>query len=132
MNPVVHFEIPFDDEGRAKAFYADTFGWNVMDWPLEDGGNYVGVQTCEVGEDNKPLEKGMIGGGMVPRSMASTPVLVINVPDIEAAVEKVKANGGSMTSEITQYDKIGLIAYVQDTEGNAVGLWQDLKKDNEN
>jgi len=30
MDKVVHFEIPFDDEGRAKAFYSEVFGWQIQ------------------------------------------------------------------------------------------------------
>ena len=27
---VVHFEIPFDDGERARAFYGETFGWQMV------------------------------------------------------------------------------------------------------
>ena len=30
---VVHFELPFDDAERAKAFYGDVFGWSLADMP---------------------------------------------------------------------------------------------------
>ena len=30
---VVHFEIPYDDGDRARAFYAEAFGWQVMEMP---------------------------------------------------------------------------------------------------
>jgi predicted enzyme related to lactoylglutathione lyase len=29
---VVHFEIPFDDGDRARAFYREAFGWQLQDW----------------------------------------------------------------------------------------------------
>jgi len=31
MNPVVHFEIPFDDARRAAKFYQAAFGWQTKD-----------------------------------------------------------------------------------------------------
>ena len=33
---IVHFEIPFEDGDRARALYADTFGWQVMEMPEDD------------------------------------------------------------------------------------------------
>ena len=30
---VVHFEIPYDDAARARAFYSDVFGWEAMEMP---------------------------------------------------------------------------------------------------
>ena len=30
---VVHFEIPFDDGDRARAFYLDLFGWELLEMP---------------------------------------------------------------------------------------------------
>ena len=33
---VVHFEIPFDDGDRARAFYGDVFGWQLMPMPEMD------------------------------------------------------------------------------------------------
>lgn len=29
MNPVVHFEIPYDDPARAAKFYLHSFGWQI-------------------------------------------------------------------------------------------------------
>ena len=33
---VVHFEIPFDNGDRARSFYRDLFGWQVMEMPGMD------------------------------------------------------------------------------------------------
>ncbi|MFP5371081.1 MAG: VOC family protein, partial [Actinomycetes bacterium] len=30
---VVHFEIPFDDGDRARAFYKEAFDWQLMEMP---------------------------------------------------------------------------------------------------
>jgi predicted enzyme related to lactoylglutathione lyase len=29
MRKIVHFEIPADDEGRARNFYREVFGWQL-------------------------------------------------------------------------------------------------------
>ncbi len=33
MSSIVHFEIPADDIQRAKAFYANLFGWKIESVP---------------------------------------------------------------------------------------------------
>ena len=30
MDPVVHFEMPYEDQGRLAAFYASAFGWKMQ------------------------------------------------------------------------------------------------------
>ena len=30
MNPVVHFEMPFDDKARLTRFYEQAFGWQMQ------------------------------------------------------------------------------------------------------
>jgi uncharacterized protein len=40
MNPVVHFEMPYDDRERMAKFYQSAFGWQ-MQMLGEDMGNYV-------------------------------------------------------------------------------------------
>ena len=30
---VVHFEVPFDDGDRARKFYGETFGWQLIPVP---------------------------------------------------------------------------------------------------
>lgn len=127
MHSVVHFEIPYDDLDRAKKFYEEAFGWQMPDWPLGDGSTYTGAMTTEIGEDQKPVEKGSINGGMVPRSVAATPLLVLRVDDIEEVAQKAIEAGGERVSEHNYVD-VGKAVYVQDTEGNLVGLWQDAHK----
>ena len=31
MNPVVHFELPYDDRERIARFYQSAFGWKLQD-----------------------------------------------------------------------------------------------------
>ena len=37
MNPVVHFEMPFDDKARLARFYEQAFGWQMQAMVGEDG-----------------------------------------------------------------------------------------------
>ncbi len=57
----------------------------------------------------------------------TAPIIVINVDDLNVAVEKVKANGGQIVRERMEVGEMGFVAYFKDTEGNLVGLWQNRK-----
>jgi len=118
---VVHFEIPFDDGDRARAFYEKAFGWQVMSMP-EMG--YTLATTGPSG-DQGPTEAGFINGGMMQREAPFTaPNIVIDVDNIEAALEAVNAAGGTTVSERQAVGEMGFAAYVTDTEGNLVGIWE--------
>ena len=51
MNPVVHFEMPYEDRDRMVQFYEVVFGWRTEKLGPEMG-NYVLVTTTE--DDVKP------------------------------------------------------------------------------
>jgi predicted enzyme related to lactoylglutathione lyase len=119
---VVHFEIPYDDGDRARKFYAEAFDWQLQEMP---GMEYTLVMSGPSG-DQGPTEPGYINGGMLAReeSAATGPVLVVDVPDIEAVLERVGALGGSTVVPKQPVGEMGFTAYVKDPEGNVVGLWE--------
>ncbi|MEK6884037.1 MAG: VOC family protein [Nanoarchaeota archaeon] len=126
MDKVVHFEIPFEDKEKAMTFYKEVFGWELMDMPEM---NYVIAHTSETDEFNMLKEAGSINGGMFKRSeQLKNPVIVINVDNIDESVEKIKGNGGNVLREKVQVGDMGFIAYAKDTEGNVIGIWENLKK----
>jgi predicted enzyme related to lactoylglutathione lyase len=129
-NAVIHFEIPFDDKKRAQEFYQKAFDWTIMDWPLEDGSTYVGVRTGEMEDDNKPKERGEIGGGMVPRDVAKTPTVSVKTEDAKALAAKAVEAGATLISEHS-YVNVGIMIYIKDTEGNLLGLWESAHKSSE-
>jgi predicted enzyme related to lactoylglutathione lyase len=45
MDPVVHFELPYDNRERIVNFYRSVFGWKI-DLLGEEMGNYVGATTA--------------------------------------------------------------------------------------
>jgi predicted enzyme related to lactoylglutathione lyase len=118
---VVHFEIPYDDRDRARAFYNDVFGWEITEMP-ESG--YTLASSGPSG-DQGPTEPGYINGGMMQREGPFTgPNLVVDVENIEDALKAVAEAGGSTVSEREPVGDIGFSAYCRDTEGNLVGLWE--------
>ncbi len=122
MDRVVHFEIPAEDLQRAKAFYADVFGWGIEDLP-EMG--YTLVRTASVDERGMPIEPGTINGGMMRRSEeVRSPVVTIHVASIDDALARVEAAGGAVVIPRTPVGDMGAAAYFRDPEGNVLGLWE--------
>jgi predicted enzyme related to lactoylglutathione lyase len=119
---VVHFEVPYDDADRARGFYRDVFGWQIQPMPEMQ---YNIVSTGPVSDEGMPTEPGYIGGGMMQRQDAvGTPVIVLEVDDIDATLATVGANGGSTTVDKMPVGDMGFAAYFTDSEGNLLGLWQ--------
>lgn len=120
---VVHFEIPYDDADRASTFYRTAFEWDLQSWPGDESG-YVLAGTGPNG-DQGPTEPGFINGGLLRRDETFTgPDVVLDVPDIEAALVAVEQAGGTRVSPKAPVGDMGWAAYFRDTEGNLVGLWQ--------
>lgn len=128
MNPVVHFEMPYEDRERMAAFYSNAFGWKPRMMGPEMG-SYVVAQTTETDEKGMIKTPGNINGGFFKRTKPEqVPSLVIAVPDIKAAVEKIKAAGGTvlpgMTGEFDDIPGVGLFCGFIDPEGNRVSMLQ--------
>jgi uncharacterized protein len=119
---VVHFEIPFDDGDRARAFYQSAFGWSLMPIPEM---SYTIVSTGPTSEQG-PSEPGYIGGGMMARSdLFQGPVITVDVDDIDSALAKVEELGGATVRPRQEVGQMGFTAYFTDPEGNLMGLWQN-------
>ncbi|MBX4181655.1 VOC family protein [Candidatus Parcubacteria bacterium] len=132
MNAVVHFEMPGEDMERMKKFYTETFGWKINQMGAEFG-NYVVVQTDETDEQGMLKKTNRINGGFYKKSdspLSAVPSVVIAVPDIRQAMEKVRMaggeviGGGNKAGEPDEIPGIGLYISIKDTEGNRVGLLQ--------
>jgi predicted enzyme related to lactoylglutathione lyase len=122
MAKVVHFEIPFDNKERAMKFYAETFGWQLMDMPQM---NYVMAQTVDVDDQQMPKERGAINGGLFERpSEAPNPTIYLDVPSVDEMIKKVEAAGGKVVTRTTPIPGMGAYGRVKDTEGNVFGLFQ--------
>jgi uncharacterized protein len=126
MNPVVHFEIPYEDKNRMANFYAQAFGWKHQMLGPEMG-NYVVVTTSERDEKTGfPKKPGMINGGFFAKTKDTQyPSLVIAVDDIKQAMKGVKEAGGRVLGgEPDEIPGVGLYVAFIDTEGNRVGMLQ--------
>ena len=139
-NPVVHFEMGYNDRERMKKFYADAFGWKLQQLGPEMGG-YVVAQTAETDEQGMVKTPGTINGGFYQKTddpVSHAPSVVIAVEDIHAAIEMVKKAGGQIqgsmdkdgnrTMEPTEIPGVGLWVSILDTESNRVSLMQPIRK----
>jgi uncharacterized protein len=115
MSKVVHFEIPVDDANRATEFYRDVLGWDVAGW---------GDQPYWLVTAGGPDEPGADGALIARGDIHRTPVLVVDVEDLDHALAEVSANGGRVLQGRLQIPGVGWSAYIEDTEGNTIGLFQ--------
>lgn len=127
MDKVVHFEIPVDDLDRAKSFYGSIFGWSLQTMSMGEG-EYTIVGTTAIDEKTQiPTEPGAINGGMMLRSAETpAPVVTVGVASIDAALKEIEAGGGRVVTPRTEITGMGAFAYFEDTEGNVMGLWENL------
>ncbi len=130
MNPVVHFEMPYEDKERMANFYKTAFGWQVQMLGPEMG-DYVVVETAETDPQTRMIkEPGRINGGFFKKNPEHAyPSVVISVDDIHAAMKKLeeaggKVRGGSKGIEPDNIPGIGLYISFIDTEGNIIALLQ--------
>ncbi len=128
MNPVVHFEMPYDDPERMSRFYSSAFGWKMKGMG-ESMGNYVLATTAVPGPDGFPKKPGRINGGFFQKKAdwpAQHPSVVIAVDDIKQAMTKVAGAGGQVLGQPMDIPGVGAYVSFADPEGNRVSLLQPL------
>jgi predicted enzyme related to lactoylglutathione lyase len=121
---VSHFEVPFDDGDRARAFYRAAFGWQVNEMP---GMDYTLVATGPMSDTGMPTEPGFINGGMFARSGSplTSPTFMIEVASIDESLARIHELGGTTVVGKERVGEMGFAAYFRDSEGNVLGLWED-------
>jgi predicted enzyme related to lactoylglutathione lyase len=129
MNPVVHFEMPYDDRDRIARFYETVFGWKTEKLGAEMG-NYVLATTSE--SDAMPdAPRGSINGGFFARSAempGQHPSVVIGVGDIAESMKAVNAAGGEVLGEPMDIPGVGRYVAFYDTERNRLSMLQPQKQ----
>lgn len=127
MNPVIHFEMPYEDGKRLIKFYSDVFGWQMQMTGAEMG-NYVLAGTAETDEKGMVKTPGTINGGFWKKNpeMQPIPSVVISVADINTAMKKIKDAGGKILGEPMEIPGVGKYVSFTDTEGNRVSILQPI------
>jgi hypothetical protein len=129
MDNVRAFNLPVDDMQRAKRFYEKIFGWDVHPIP-GSGGDFHAAHTVPVDENDEPQVRGAINGGLFKRGTHGLreTFLEVTVPSIDEYLKKIVTEGGGIVRQKSPMLDIAFFAVIKDTEGNAIGLWEDLKK----
>jgi hypothetical protein len=118
MANIAYFQIPADDVGRAKKFYQSLLGWKIKpDTILED--KSLQWQNIVTGE---PKEGTMNMGGLYKRQIPGPIMIFVQVEDVDRVLAKVEKLGGKIAMPRTAIKYVGLVAVIQDTEGNIIGL----------
>jgi predicted enzyme related to lactoylglutathione lyase len=102
---------PVKDITRAKALYRELLGVE----PYADQPYYVGFRTGnqEIGLDPNGHAKGMTG-----------PIGYVEVRDIQGRVRSLLQAGARQRQEVTDVGGGKLIAWLEDADGNLIGLQQ--------
>jgi predicted enzyme related to lactoylglutathione lyase len=98
--PIVFFDIAGPDAGKLKSFYSDNFGWGI------DAANGITTPDLKGTLRQDPAEK----------------IIYIGVPDIDAALKKIAASGGSVVIPRTVVPNVVIFALFKDPAGNRMGL----------
>lgn len=113
-NGIVHIAWSCNDLERTKNFLSNVFDWKFEPWD----NNYV-LFTSPDG----------IGGGIrcvgdKNICCGDSPVVYIEVDNIDAYREKAKKHGGNAGETKKQIPNLGWVAFVTDPNGNLIGLVQ--------
>jgi len=114
---VVHFEIMGQDAAKLRAFYGDLFGWNIN---ADNQWNYGTVDRSE----NLSSQGIGIGGGVgqMPDGMPGHTTVYVEVPDVEAALSKAEALGGTRLMGPDKVMEGVEIGVAHDPEGHVIGV----------
>jgi predicted enzyme related to lactoylglutathione lyase len=127
MDPVIHFEIPYEDARRIAGFYEAAFGWQTESLG-EEMGHYV-LATTAVADAKKGAQAGAINGGFYkknPEWPAQHPSIVIAVQNIRVSIKKVQDAGGQVLGEPMPIPGVGFYVSFMDTEGNRCSMLEPV------
>jgi predicted enzyme related to lactoylglutathione lyase len=115
----VKFELPADNLERVNEFYKSVFGWSSLNLPPEN--SIINTEGGDVDPNNS--------SGVFSRrnEFVKAPVLIITVNSIEDTIQKIRNAGGEVLTQKEKVGDFGYSAYIKDTEGNVLCIWEDIK-----
>jgi predicted enzyme related to lactoylglutathione lyase len=107
------------DTARARAFYAELFGWTAGEAAEQFGGYFMFMRDGEPVAGCMPKLAGMPGS-------AGPDVwgVYLSVEDAKSTVEAALARGGTVRQGPMDVADLGTQAVITDVTGASVGLWQ--------
>ncbi len=121
--PVVHFEIIGKDPEKLRSYYGTLFGWEFdTNSPVSEGvsqqGNYGFVERSTT-SDGVGIPGG-VGGG---RDYDGYAIFYVDVPDVEAALQKAESLGGTRQMGPERVPGTNLVVgHFTDPEGHLIGV----------
>ncbi|MEO1198213.1 MAG: VOC family protein [Pseudomonadota bacterium] len=110
MSQITFVEMGSGDAAKTSAFFSELFGWRFEQMGEPADGGWFDAPGIRLG-----LHGGDPNWGMVP---------YFNVPDIDRAIETVRALGGSTDGKIADVDGFGRFCNCKDPQGMRFGLHQ--------
>jgi len=117
--PVVHFEVIGKDGDKLRSFYSELFEWEFGD--TVGPTNYAVVPR----EGNTNADGAGIGGGVGtgPEGYDGHVTFYVDVPDVEAALQKAESLGATRMMGPEKMGEPAIeIALFSDPEGHVIGL----------
>jgi uncharacterized protein len=108
--PVVHFEIGCRDIKKTQDFYAGMFDWKIT---AMGPAAMIGPEAPGIGGHISAL-------GHEPHRYT---IFYVDVEDVAGALQKAESLGGKILVPPVDIPT-GTFAWMQDPEGNTVGLWK--------
>jgi predicted enzyme related to lactoylglutathione lyase len=128
MANIGHFMIPADNVDRAKRFYSALLGWKIEPTRTPfDPAMMAEMQYHDI-STGKARTGTMDTGGFYKRHMTEPILNFVIVDDIDAVQANVEKLGGRIVRSKEEIKGVGLVVMIQDTEGNAIGLWKPETK----
>jgi len=125
MDPVQHFELPYKSRERAKKFYFDAFGWQLVDLP---GSGYTLASSVPTERNGMPKRPGAINGGLLPRDEhIQGPSFMVKVGSLDPHLARIREHGGEILTEPVHMGPVRY-ARIRDTEGNVISVFEDAPK----
>jgi predicted enzyme related to lactoylglutathione lyase len=108
--PVVHFEIGCQDQGRTARFFTDLFGWAVTQAGpaamIDTGGGGINGHITALGHE--------------PHHYVT---VYVQVDDLWAYLARAESLGGKTLVPPVELPT-GTFAWFADPDGNTIGLWR--------
>ncbi|KAB2957416.1 MAG: VOC family protein [Thermoanaerobaculia bacterium] len=122
MSRIVHFEIHATEPQALIGFYTALFGWKFEKWGEVD---YWLISTG-------PREAPGIDGGLLPRrgpraavgQPVNAYVCTVEVESLDGSFARAQELGAGPAVPKMAIPGVGWLAYVQDPDGNILGLMQ--------
>jgi len=115
----VWFELVTRDAKKAQAFYGEVLGWKVTAFPMGDS-TYEMITAGEA----------TIGGyATADKGTAPHWTSYLSVKDIDAAIARVKAEGGKVLEAVKDVPTVGRMVKIADPTGATLNLYQTAQSD---